>query len=210
MLDLIINEIDKGLKTLTVNPANPYSKRSRPDINFKNSYTLTSKEKENHSKFMRVNHSGEICAQALYRGQLFFNKDNKIKKQLEIAANEELDHLAWCQSRIEELNGKTSCLNPLLYIGSFTIGSIASIIDEKYNLGFLSETEKQVSSHLENHLSKISSKDKKTIAIIKQMKKDEEKHGASAKAMGARELPISIQKIMKFTSKLMTASTFRI
>ena len=207
MLDSIINEFDKALKVLTVETS---SERSRPDKNFKNSYTLTPQEQKIHSKFMRVNHSGEICAQGLYRGQLFFNKNNKIQEELEKAANEELDHLAWCQSRIKELNGKISYLNPILYLGSFTIGSIASIIDEKYNLGFLSETEKQVSLHLENHLRKISLKDKRTIAIIKQMKKDEDKHEASAKSMGAKELPSLIQKTMKFVSKLMTASTFRI
>jgi ubiquinone biosynthesis monooxygenase Coq7 len=207
MLDSIINEIDKALKVLTVAPS---AQRARPDVNLKNLDTLTPKEKKLHSKFMRVNHSGEICAQALYRGQLFFNKNNKIEKKLEEAATEELDHLAWCQTRIKELNGKTSYLNPILYIGSFTIGSIASVIDEKYNLGFLSETEKQVSSHLKNHLSKVSPKDKRTISIIKQMKKDEDKHEASAKSMGAKKLPGIIQKAMKFISKIMTTSTFRI
>ena len=207
MLDSIINEFDKALKVLTVETT---SERPRPDKNFKNSYDLTPQEKKLHSKFMRVNHSGEICAQALYRGQLFFNKNNKIQNQLEKAANEELDHLAWCQSRIKELNGRISYLNPLLYLGSLAVGSIASIIDEKYNLGFLSETEKQVSLHLESHLKTISLKDERTIAIIKQMKKDEDKHEASAKSMGAKELPILIQKTMKFTSKIMTASTFRI
>jgi ubiquinone biosynthesis monooxygenase Coq7 len=207
MLDSIINEFDKALKVLTV-PTHP--QRLRPDSNFKGSYILSPEERENHSKYMRVNHSGEVCAQALYRGQLFFNKNNEIHKQLETAANEELDHLAWCQSRIEELNGNTSRLNFFLYTGSFAIGSIASIIDEKYNLGFLAETEKQVSFHLEKHLSIISPKDKRTIAILKQMKKDEEKHEASAKLMGAKELPSFIQKTMEFTSKIMTASTHKI
>jgi len=206
MLDSIINEFDKALKVLTVSSP---PQRLRPDSNFKGSYTLSPEERENHSKYMRVNHSGEVCAQALYRGQLFFNKNNEIHKQLEKAANEELDHLAWCQSRINELNGSTSRLNFFLYAGSFTVGSVASIIDEKYNLGFLSETEKQVSSHLESHLSKISSKDKRTIAIIKQMKKDEETHEAAAKSMGATDLPVFIQKIMKVTSKIMTSSTFK-
>ena len=207
MLDSIINEIDRAIKTLTVNPS---PQRLRPDHHLKDLYTLSPEERDNNSKYMRVNHSGEVCAQALYRGQLLFNKNNKIQKNLEDAANEELDHLAWCNSRIKELNGNTSYLNPFLYIGSFAIGSIASIIDEKYNLGFLSETEKQVSSHLENHLNKISPNDKKTIAIIKQMKKDEEKHEASAKSMGAKNLPSSIQKIMELTSKVMTETTFKI
>jgi len=207
MIDSIINEIDKALKVLTVSSN---SQRSRPDVNFKESYALTPQEKENHSKFMRVNHSGEICAQALYRGQIFFNQNKKIEKKLKEAATEELDHLVWCQSRIKELGGSTSYLNPILYFGSFAIGSVASIIDEKYNLGFLSETEKQVSFHLESHLRKISPKDKRTISIIKQMKKDEEKHEASAKLMGAEELPNFIKKTMKFTSKIMTETTFRI
>ena len=207
MIDSIINEIDKALKVLTVSSN---SQRSRPDVNFKESDALTPQEKENHSKFMRVNHSGEICAQALYRGQIFFNQNKKIEKKLKEAATEELDHLVWCQSRIKELGGSTSYLNPILYFGSFAIGSVASIIDEKYNLGFLSETEKQVSFHLESHLRKISPKDKRTISIIKQMKKDEEKHEASAKLMGAEELPNLIKKTMKFTSKIMTETTFRI
>ena len=207
MIDSIINEIDKALKVLTVTQ---YPQRSRPDVNFKDSDALTSQERESHSKYMRVNHSGEICAQALYRGQLFFNKNKKIEKKLEAAATEELDHLAWCQSRIKELGGTTSFLNPILYLGSFTIGSIASIIDEKYNLGFLSETEKQVSSHLKNHLNIIAPTDKRTIAIIKQMKQDEDRHEASARLMGAKELPTFIQKIMKFTSKIMTSSTYKI
>ena len=207
MIDSIINEIDKAIKVLTVSSN---SQRSRPDVNFKESYALTPQEKENHSKFMRVNHSGEICAQALYRGQIFFNQNKKIEKKLKEAATEELDHLVWCQSRIKELGGSTSYLNPILYFGSFAIGSVASIIDEKYNLGFLSETEKQVSFHLESHLIKISPKDKRTISIIKQMKKDEEKHEASAKLMGAEELPNFIKKTMKFTSKIMTETTFRI
>ena len=207
MLDSIINEFDRALKVLTVS-APP--QRPRPDSSIKTSYTLSTKEREEHSKYMRVNHSGEVCAQGLYRGQLFFNKNKDIHKQLEEAASEELDHLAWCQSRIKELNGHTSHLNPFLYFGSFAIGSVASIVDEKYNLGFLSETEKQVSSHLESHLSKISSKDIRTIAIIKKMKDDEEKHEASAKEMGGKELPEFIQKIMKLTSKFMTATTFKI
>ena len=205
MLDSIINEFDKALKILTVETT---PERLRPDEDFKNSHALTPQEKKIHSRFMRVNHSGEICAQALYRGQLFFNKNHKIQKQLEKSANEELDHLAWCQSRIKELNGRISYLNPILYLGSFAIGSIASIIDEKYNLGFLSETEKQVSLHLESHLKKISLKDRRTIAIIKQMKQDEDRHEASARLMGAKELPTFIQKIMKFTSKIMTSSTY--
>ena len=159
---------------------------------------------------MRVNHSGEICAQALYRGQLLFNKDKLIEKNLQKAASEEIDHLAWCEERIDELSGKTSLLNPILYIGSIGIGGIASIIDKKYNLGFLAETEKQVSSHLDKHLVKLSKYDVKTKKILEQMKFDEHQHEISAKELGAAELPKPIKKIMGITSKIMTTLTYKI
>jgi len=157
--DKIINEIEAGLKTLFGSAS---SSRPRPDKNIPNKKNLDPDTKKNHAQLMRVNHSGEICAQALYRGQLFFNKDKNIEKKLKEAAHEELDHLAWCEQRIDELGGKTSLLNPLLYVGSIGIGSIASIIDNKYNLGFLAETEKQVASHLEKHIVKLSKDDVKT------------------------------------------------
>jgi len=159
---------------------------------------------------MRVNHTGEVCAQGLYRGQLFFNKNPNIKSELEKAAREEIDHLVWCEERINELGGKTSLLNPLFYFGSFIVGSMASIVDDKYNLGFLSETEKQVSAHLESHLNEINQEDKKTLTIIETMKKEEELHQASAINLGAKKLPKIIQTIMKKTAKLMTTSTFHI
>ena len=159
---------------------------------------------------MRVNHSGEICAQALYRGQLLFNEDKKIEKSLQKAAGEEIDHLAWCEERIGELNGKTSLLNPILYIGSIGIGGIASIIDKKYNLGFLAETEKQVSSHLDKHLTKLSKNDVKTKKILEQMKFDEQQHEIAAKELGAAELPKPIKKAMGITSKIMTTLTYKI
>ena len=159
---------------------------------------------------MRVNHSGEICAQALYRGQLLFNKDKVIEKSLQKAASEEIDHLAWCEERIDELSGKTSLLNPILYLGSIGIGGIASIIDKKYNLGFLAETEKQVSSHLDKHLDELSKYDVKTKKILEQMRLDEYQHEISAKELGATELPKPIKKVMGITSKIMTTLTYKI
>ena len=205
--DKIINEIEAGLKTLFGSAS---SSRPRPDRNISNKKNLDPDTKKNHAKLMRVNHSGEICAQALYRGQLFFNKDKNIEKKLKEAAHEELDHLAWCEQRIDELGGKTSLLNPLLYVGSIGIGSIASIIDNKYNLGFLAETEKQVASHLEKHIVKLSKDDVKTKKILEQMKADEEQHELSAKKLGAAELPQPAKKIMNFTSKIMTSLTYKI
>ena len=207
VIDKFIDEIEFGLKIL-FSPSS--SKRPRPDKKILNKQDLNSEDKKKHAQLMRVNHSGEICAQALYRGQLLFNKDKLIEKNLQKAASEEIDHLAWCEERIDELSGKTSLLNPILYIGSIGIGGIASIIDKKYNLGFLAETEKQVSSHLDKHLVKLSKYDVKTKKILEQMKFDEHQHEISAKELGAAELPKPIEKVMGITSKIMTTLTYKI
>ena len=207
MIDQILIEIDRGLKLLST-PTR--QNRDRPDKNIPESTSLSSSEKKIHSKYMRVNHSGEICAQGLYRGQLFFNKNKNIKKKLTEAAVEEIDHLAWCDSRINELDGSKSKLNPFLYISSFSIGATASIIDEKYNLGFLSETESQVALHLESHIKKLNPLDKKTLKIIQSMKEEEEAHKKSAVEMGGVELPKIIKKMMSIASKIMTSTTYKI
>jgi len=206
-IDKFIDEIEVGLKIL-FSPSS--SKRPRPDKKISNAENLSPEVKKKHSKLMRVNHSGEICAQALYRGQLLFNKDKVIEKSLQKAAREEIDHLAWCEERIDELSGKTSLLNPILYLGSIGIGGIASIIDKKYNLGFLAETEKQVSSHLDKHIEKLSKYDVKTKKILEQMRLDEHQHEISAKELGATELPKPIKKVMGITSKIMTTLTYKI
>ena len=206
-IDKFIDEIEVGLKIL-FSPSS--SKRPRPDKKISNAENLSPEVKKKHSKLMRVNHSGEICAQALYRGQLLFNKDKVIEKSLQKAASEEIDHLAWCEERIDELSGKTSLLNPILYLGSIGIGGIASIIDKKYNLGFLAETEKQVSSHLDKHIEKLSKYDVKTKKILEQMRLDEHQHEISAKELGATELPKPIKKVMGITSKIMTTLTYKI
>ena len=206
-IDKFIEEIEIGLKIL-FSPSS--SNRPRPDKKISNKENLSSAIKKKNAKLMRVNHSGEICAQALYRGQLFFNEDKNIEKSLQKAAGEEIDHLVWCEERISELNGKTSLLNPILYIGSIGMGSIASIIDKKYNLGFLAETEKQVSSHLDKHLDELSKYDVKTKKILEQMRLDEHQHEISAKELGATELPKPIKKVMGITSKIMTTLTYKI
>lgn len=207
MIDTLLSELDKALKILTTKPV-PI--RTRPDKTIKEDNALNQKERVLSARLMRVNHTGEVCAQGLYQGQLFFNKNSLIKSELESAAQEEIDHLSWCESRIEELEGKKSKLNPIFYFGSFAMGSIASIIDEKYNLGFLEETEKQVTDHLSTHLIKIPKKDVKTKKILEKIQEDEKKHQASAKKMGAAELPKPLKKLMKITSKIMTISTYRI
>ena len=207
MIDRLITELDRGLKILTVKSS---SRRPRPDLKILERDSISSTNKNINAKYMRVNHTGEICAQGLYRGQLFFNKNNEIKEELEKAAEEEIDHLVWCDERIQELEGKTSKLNPIFYSGSFLLGAFTSIVDERYNLGFLAETEKQVTNHLSNHLKQIDKSDKKTIKIIETMKDDEEEHANSALKMGAKNLPRPMKKFMMYASKVMTKTTFYI
>lgn len=206
MIDRVISELDFALKLMSVPPK---GKRGNPAEQYKSVDTeLSIEDAKEISRLMRVNHTGEVCAQALYRGQLFFNNDTYIEKKLKQASLEEIDHLNWCDQRIKELKGQTSQLNPLFYFGSFTLGAIASKIDTRFNLGFLEETEKQVSAHLGNHLEKIPQKDKKTHAILKQMKYDEQCHQKTANSLGAKNLPFFFKKIMGFSSKIMTKTTY--
>ena len=206
MIDKIISEVDFALKLFTVPQK---GLRTSPSENVSNSnHELSDDDIEQTARLMRVNHTGEVCAQALYRGQLFFNSDEVTGKALKHAAIEEIDHLNWCEQRIEELGGKTSYLNPIFYMSSFSLGAIAGKIDNKFNLGFLEETEKQVTAHLEGHIKKISKNDNKTHAILEQMKYDEQCHQKTAKSLGSKELPSLFQKIMSATSKLMTKTTY--
>ena len=206
MIDQLIIEFDKGLKVLF---AKPKGSRPRPDLNVKEN-ELTLEEKKRTIELMRVNHTGEVCAQALYSGQLLFNSHGEGAKSLKKAAKEEIDHLDWCNSRIRELGGKTSFLNPIWYTGSFLIGSFASALGEKYNLGFLAETERQVAQHLTGHLNKISKKDLKTNKILEVMADDEEQHAIKAKELGGAELPSQVKKAMSLTSKMMTTLSAKI
>jgi ubiquinone biosynthesis monooxygenase Coq7 len=206
MIDQLIIEFDKGLKVLF---AKPKGSRPRPDLNVKEN-ELTLEEKKRTIELMRVNHTGEVCAQALYSGQLLFNSHGEGAESLKKAAKEEIDHLDWCNSRIRELGGKTSFLNPIWYTGSFLIGSFASALGEKYNLGFLAETERQVTKHLTGHLSKISKKDLKTNKILEVMADDEEQHAIKAKELGGVDLPPQVRKAMSLTSKVMTTLSAKI
>jgi ubiquinone biosynthesis monooxygenase Coq7 len=167
---------------------------------------LSAAEQAKSAALMRINHSGEVCAQALYLGQAFVARDKKLAKQLYQAADEEQTHLQWCKKRVAELNGKTSLLNPLWALGSFGIGVIAGLAGDKISLGFLAETENQVTHHLEKHLNNISPLDKKSIAILEKMREDEKKHATHAIAMGGVALPKPICKIMTLCSKIMTTT----
>lgn len=203
-LDTLITEFDKGLRTLL---AQPRSQRSHPDIEIAES-NLSDTEKKHASALMRVNHTGEVCAQALYSGQALTAHSPQTTAALQQAALEETEHLAWCESRIKQLGGRTSLLNPLFYVGSFSMGVIAGVLGDKWNLGFLAETEKQVGAHLASHLDKLPESDLKTRKIIEQMQRDEAQHADTAIKYGAAELPAPAKFVMNKISKLMTTSAY--
>jgi ubiquinone biosynthesis monooxygenase Coq7 len=203
-LDRLITAFDNGLRTLLA-PAHsarpiPGEAAAEPE--------LTPAERELTAALMRVNHTGEICAQALYQGQALTARNPDARAALEQAASEENDHLAWTSQRITELGGRTSFLNPLFYAGSFTLGAVAGILGDKWNLGFLAETERQVEAHLEGHLGRLPAQDEKSRAIVAEMKNDEARHASTAIQHGAAELPAPVKLAMKMGSQVMTRTTF--
>ncbi len=203
-LDRFISEFDTGLRTLL---AKAHSQRAHPDENVAEA-KLTDAEKKHACALMRINHTGEVCAQALYSGQALTARDAATSKTMQQAAREETEHLAWCETRITELGGRTSALNPLFYAGSFAIGAIAGALGDKWSLGFLEETEKQVGAHLYSHLTLLPESDEKSRKIVEQMRVDEAKHANDAKQLGAAQLPAPVKFCMKQMSKVMTASTY--
>ena len=205
----IVNELDIALRTLSDKKTGT-ERCYPPDPAEKNTEELTQKEKDLSIQMMRINHAGEVAAQALYRGQAFVCKDPEIKEHLIQAGEEETDHLVWCKKRLDELDGKSSILNPLWYAGSFAIGAIFGSMGEKISLGFVEETEKQVVIHLQKHLDKISPKDKETIEILKTMQADEDLHAGQANESGAEELESPTKKVMEITAKVMTTSSAHI
>ena len=207
LIDLVINEVDKGLKYSTQN----YQTESRPYPADKIEQDPLNELERNHSAgLMRVNHSGEVCAQALYRGQALTAKLGDTRTKMEQAASEELDHLSWCNKRLEELNNKPSVLNPIWYGMSFSIGAVAGLVGDKWSLGFVHETEEQVVKHLDGHLDNLSKKDLKTKVVIEQMRIDEEQHSHDALEAGAEILPDEIKDLMSKIAKVMTNSSYHI
>lgn len=159
---------------------------------------------------MRVNHCGEVCAQALYQGQALASENAELKRALEQAAREEEDHLAWTEARIAELGGRTSLLNPLWYAGSLAMGFAAGKAGDAWNLGFLKETERQVEAHLAGHLDRLAAKDARTRVVIEAMQRDEIGHARTAEALGARELPWFVKAAMRAAAKVMTSVSYRV
>lgn len=157
---------------------------------------------------MRINHCGEVCAQALYNGQALTAKDSAVSEVMRNAASEESDHLAWCETRIKELDSHVSILNPLWYAASFSMGVLTGLLGDKINLGFIAATEEEVCRHLDDHLEKISPRDEKSKAILSQMRDDEHKHASTALSRGGTKLPRPVKSIMRQVSKLMTKSAY--
>lgn len=203
-IDELIIGFDRGLRTLFA-PAR--SMRATPGENLVDG-DMDAAQRALAAALMRVNHSGEICAQALYQGQALTARDSGARTALEAAAQEETEHLAWTEKRIAELGGRKSLLNPLWYAGSFAIGAAAGALGDKWNLGFLAETERQVERHLQGHLARLPETDQKSRAIVKQMCADEARHASTARRHGGSELPAPVKAVMQVSSKVMTGASF--
>jgi ubiquinone biosynthesis monooxygenase Coq7 len=204
MLDRLIVEFDKGLRTVV---AQSHSRRVHPDAAIAES-ALESADKRQIGALMRINHCGEVCAQALYNGQSFTSRNPATVAALQQASAEETEHLAWCERRIAELGGRKSMLNPLWYAGSFLLGSTAGALGDKWNLGFLAETERQVGQHLKSHLDQLPEQDNKSRAILEQMYADETHHAETAVQHGGADLPKPVKTLMALMSKVMTRTTY--
>jgi 3-demethoxyubiquinol 3-hydroxylase len=199
--DQCINHIDMAVTTLLHKPQ--HHERHNPADGITEN-ALSTYEQKHAASLMRVNHVGEVCAQALYQGQAITARSQRTADEMQHAANEELDHLAWCTSRIHQLNSHTSYLNGLWYLGALSLGLTAGAFGDAWSLGFLAETEQQVVNHLESHVDKLPQQDAKSLAIITQMRDDEAKHRDMARDHGAKPLPRPIKKIMAGCAKIMT------
>ena len=201
-VDELIMGLSHSLDTLF---GKPVSSRPYPGVSA-DSAQLTESGKQQSARYMRVNHVGEVCAQALYQSQALTARNRTVSAQMQQAAAEEVDHLSWCEQRIGELGGRKSLLNPLWYSGAFAIGVVAGVAGDRWNLGFVAETERQVVDHLEQHLGKLPESDLRSREIVSQMQQDENNHAEQAVAAGAAELPPVARLIMKCASKVMTTT----
>ena len=206
-LDQVIIGIDNALRistseTVTANRANPAE--SVPEV------VMDEAHRRHAAGLMRINHAGEICAQALYAGQAATARNASVKSGMQQAADEEIDHLSWCKDRLDELESKPSLLAPLWYAGSFAIGAAAGLAGDGWSLGFLKETENQVEAHLEGHIAKLPAEDARSRAILDQMKIDEATHAKMAENAGAFDLPLPVRKMMKLTAGVMKAIAYRV
>ena len=205
-MDRLIAEFDRALRAVAgvAQGERPSPAEAVPET------TLEQEPKAHAAALMRVNHVGEICAQALYQGQALTAREPQARQALEKAAREEEDHLAWSADRIRELGGRPSLLNPLWYAGSFAIGAAAGLLGDKWNFAFLAETERQVEEHLAGHLEALPPEDRRTRAVVEAMRADEAQHRASALQLGAAELPEPVKRAMRLASRVMTTVAYRL
>jgi len=206
LIDGLIREFDRALRTVA---AANVAARPNPAAACPESVTLP--EARRHAAgLMRVNHAGEIAAQALYHGQALTARNPKVRAALLEAARDETDHLAWCEQRVRELGSRTSLLAPVWYAGSFAIGALAGLAGDRNSLGFVAETEKQVIEHLESHLHELPPDDERSRRIVAQMQADEARHGAEARDAGGRDLPGPVRNLMRRTARVMTRAAYRV
>lgn len=204
MRDKVIGILENGMRTVF---APQTAARESPAANAAEA-EMSEEARKHAAALMRVNHCGEVCAQALYQGQALFARDAKVRESLQEAADEEIDHLAWTAERIAQLGGRQSFLNPLWFGGAFAIGAAAALVSDKISLGFVAETERQVSAHLQSHLHKLPGEDAKSRRIVEQMDIDEQQHATNAVAMGGAELPPPVKAAMRFAGKVMTRGSY--
>ena len=207
LIDRFIIEFDTALRSVV---GGAHAHRPTPGSDIQSTALLDVKEREHAAGLMRINHVGEVCAQALYQSQKLVARSPEIRQMLDHSAQEEMDHLAWCETRLQELGSHTSYLNPIWYAGSFAIGLAAGLAGDKWSLGFVAETEKQVENHLESHLHKLPVEDQRSRAIVDQMRVDEIEHGQAALSAGGAVLPEPIQRLMQVMSKVMTNTAYKI
>ncbi len=203
--DELIAGFDRALRMLTGTAS---SRRPNPASNLAEA-PLTPEERRHAGGLMRVNHTGEICAQALYQAQALTARGHEVRRRMVVAAHEEEDHLAWAQERLTELGARSSYANPLWYAGSFAIGLVGGLAGDRANLGFVVETERQVEEHLTDHMESLPRTDARSRAIVSAMRDDEVRHGCAAHEAGASELPLPIRALMRATAKLMTLTAYR-
>ena len=202
--DDLIGVFDRALRALT---GGGVADRPAPEAE---EGSLTESERRHAAGLMRVNHAGEICAQALYEGQALTARDPEVREALRTAAGEENDHLAWCRERLDELDGRPSLLDPVFYAASFALGAAVGVLGDKVSLGFVEATEDQVKRHLDSHIRDLPESDERSRAILEEMRADESRHGENARREGGVEFPEPVKEAMTLASKLMTESTYRI
>ena len=208
-IDRLLSTVDRRLRELTARSTSSAQGPSRasPAAGHKEP-PLSAREREHAGGLMRVNHTGEVCAQALYQGQALVARSEATREKLISAAQEEADHLAWCEARLNELETAPSRLNPLFYAASFALGAATALAGDRVSLGFVHATEERVASHLRAHLKALPGEDRKSQLILQQMLNDEERHGEEALSQGGQEFPRPVKDVMSLASKLMTRTTY--